>query len=94
MRSIKWCRPTGAADSAAGSCQKLFKPGTVDPVHDAQSEADASIYRRRFVPELLIALHDSPLADGGARGLALRTLCRAAAVPSLARQLTSHSGEV
>ena len=59
-----------------------------------QSEADASVFRRRFVPELLMALHDSPLADGGAsRALALRVLCCAAAVPSLAGQLASYSGE-
>ncbi len=52
------------------------------------------MFRRRFVPELLMALHDSPLTDGSAaRALALRTLCCAAAVPSLARQLASHSGE-
>ena len=58
----------------------------------AQSDEDAAIYRRRFVPELLASLHDSPLADAAARDLALRTLCRAAAVPSMARQLASSSG--
>jgi hypothetical protein len=57
-----------------------------------QSDEDAAIYRRRFVPELLTSMHDSLLADGAARGLVLRTLCRAAAVPSLARQLASSSG--
>ena len=73
---------------------RVWEPLTRDYKLGAQSEADASIFRRRFVPELLMALHNSPLVDGSAaRALALRVLCCAAAVPSLARQLASHSGE-
>ena len=48
--------------------------------------------RKRFVPELLMALHDSPLADGAARTAALAALCRAAHIPAAARDLALHSG--
>ena len=76
-------------------CRNPLLPAVIIVLYATQSEADAFIYRRRFVPELLMALHDSPLADGGAasRTLVLRTLCCAAVVPSLTRQLASYSGE-
>jgi Nucleolar pre-ribosomal-associated protein 1 len=57
-----------------------------------QGQQDFQVLRKRFVPELLMALHDSPLADGAARTLALSALCRATRIPAAARDLALHAG--
>ena len=57
-----------------------------------QGPHDFQLYRRRFAFELLMALHDSPVADGGAKTLALATLCRAARLPAAARDLAASAG--
>ncbi len=57
-----------------------------------QGEQDFRVLRKRFVPELLMALHDSALADGAARTAALAALCRAARILAAARDLALHAG--
>ncbi|GAB4818251.1 hypothetical protein N2152v2_005297 [Parachlorella kessleri] len=53
---------------------------------------DARLYRRRYVLELAMSLHDSPVAEPHVSLLALRTICRATFVPRAARHLVEHSG--
>jgi hypothetical protein len=48
--------------------------------------------RRRFVGELLMALHGSALADSALREAALRALCACPAAPSYAADLAQHAG--
>ncbi len=50
------------------------------------------LYRRRFAFELLMALHDSPVADAAAKAASLAALCRAARLPAAARDLAASSG--
>ena len=49
--------------------------------------------RRRFVAELLMALHDSALADSALREAALRVLCCVHAAPSYAADLSQQAGD-
>ena len=42
--------------------------------------------------QVLMSLHASPVADATTRGLVLRTLCRAAAIPAACQDLTASSG--
>ncbi|KAL0021866.1 hypothetical protein WJX77_009321 [Trebouxia sp. C0004] len=53
---------------------------------------DAQLYRRRFVAELLMSLHDSPLANGHTRRLALHTFTAVPFVPAYAKDLMSRTG--
>ncbi|KAA6426422.1 MAG: hypothetical protein FRX49_03533 [Trebouxia sp. A1-2] len=53
---------------------------------------DAQLYRRRFVVELLMNLHDSPLANGHIRRLALHTLTAVAFIPAYAKDLMCRAG--
>lgn len=53
----------------------------------------AFVHRRRFVVELLMALHDSPLASKSVRSTALLTLSSAAGVPVYATDLIERSGQ-
>lgn len=57
-----------------------------------QSKADAIVLRRKFALEAVAPLLWSPLADAGTRALATRLLCRAAAVPSCAKDLVVSAG--
>ena len=50
------------------------------------------LYRRRFVVELLMSLHDSPLANGHTKKLALHTLTAVPFVPAYAKDLMSRTG--
>ena len=50
------------------------------------------LYRRRFVVELLMNLHDSPLANGHIRRLALHTLTAVAFIPAYAKDLMCRAG--
>ncbi|BDA47572.1 probable nucleolar pre-ribosomal-associated protein 1 at C-terminar half [Coccomyxa sp. Obi] len=60
-----------------------------------RSAADGDIFRRRFVAELLMSLHDSPLADAAMRGVALQTICSApGSAPMYAADLVQHAGVV
>lgn len=57
------------------------------------AEDSENVFRRRFVGELLMSLHDSPLADSALQHTALRTLCRlACTAPAYAADLAQHSG--
>lgn len=57
------------------------------------SERGCWCCRRRFVAELLMSLHDSPLADAAMRGVALQTICSApASAPMYAADLVQHAG--
>ncbi|KAK9836971.1 hypothetical protein WJX81_003433 [Elliptochloris bilobata] len=79
--------------AAAGSAQsaertwllRLLAAGLRGPT-------DGPLYRRRFIAERLMALHDSPLADASLRAIALRALCSAAAAPELAADLVLRAG--
>ncbi|CAL8471989.1 g11531 [Coccomyxa elongata] len=60
-----------------------------------RSAADGDIFRRRFVAELLMSLHDSPLADAAMRGVALQTICSGpASAPMYAADLVQHAGVI
>ncbi len=48
--------------------------------------------RRRFLVELLMSLHDSPLANGHTRRLALHTLTAVPFVPAYAKDLMNRTG--
>ena len=52
----------------------------------------ALLYRRRFVVELLMALHDSPLASKSIRRTALLTISSATCVSAYATDLIARSG--
>lgn len=51
------------------------------------------LYRRRFVVELFMSLHDSPLANGHTRRLALHTLTAVPFVPAYAKDLMNRTGD-
>ncbi|KAK9812620.1 hypothetical protein WJX72_000751 [[Myrmecia] bisecta] len=57
-----------------------------------RSDLDAQIYRRRFVVELLMTVHDSALADSSVRDLAMGAICAVARAPAYAQDLAKKAG--
>ena len=51
------------------------------------------VCRRRFVAELLMSLHDSPLADAQTRRSAMHALTAATHLPAYAKDLLNRAGE-
>lgn len=57
-----------------------------------RSGADARVYLRQYIFELVMGLYDTPIADPGAAKLSLGVVVAACAVPRAARELTDRSG--
>ena len=55
------------------------------------SDADLVMYKRRHALQLLLSLHDSPLADMPTRRACVHVLLAAAAVPEGASASTTNS---
>lgn len=60
--------------------------------HNEPSECQM-LCRRRFVAELLMSLHDSPLADAQTRTSAMHALTAAAHLPGYAKVLMQRAGK-